>query len=168
MDQIQKQKELEEYKQSIENKTLEELLEIEKEVVKEADDINEKISKYMFKLGTKSYKETAEAIRYFIDKQEIQWQYTVGLITMYEFWDPNKNPKEVSYPMFDGTIRTLGEMKFKGYDEWKKVISINEFFKDIRDEYAKLTEEIWDNASKHNILIEKIELLDPSKANVGQ
>lgn len=165
MDQLEKQKALEAYKKEMSDKSLEEILEIEKGVVKEADEINEKISKYQFKLGSKGYKEAAAAIRYFLDKQTVTWQYTVGMITMYEFWNPTSNPKTVGYPMFDGTLRTLGELKFTGYDEWKKVIIINDYFKDIRDEYAELTEEIWDNASKHSILCDRIQILDPKAAN---
>lgn len=165
MDQLKKQKELADYKKLIDSKSLEEVLEIEKEIVKEADDINDKISKYQFKLGTKGYKEAAEAIRYFLNKQTITWQYTVGMITMYEFWNPSTNPKTVGYPMFDGTLRTIGELKFTGIDEWKKVVKINDYFKDIRDEYSELTEEIWDNASKHNVICDRIQILDPKAAN---
>lgn len=165
MDQVKKQQELEQYKKEMESKSLDELLKIEQELIANADKINEKIAVQKFKLDTKKYKETAAAIQYFLDKQEVQWQYTVGLITMYEFWDPKTKPAEVTYPMFDSTIRYLGEMKFKGYDEWKKVVLINDYFSSIREEYATLTEEIWDNASKHNVLINRIELLDPTKAN---
>ena len=165
MDQLKKQQELAEYKKLIDSKSLEEVLEIERGIVKEADDINDKISKYQFKLSSKGYKDAAEAIRYFLNKQTITWQYTVGMITMYEFWNPTQNPKTVGYPMFDGTLRTLGEMKFTGYEEWKRVIKINDFFKDIRQEYSELTEEIWDNASKHNVICDRIQILDPAKAN---
>lgn len=165
MDQLKKQKELEEYKALIASKNLEEVLEIEKEIIKEADDLNERIQKYEFKLSNKGYKEAAEAIRYFLNTQSVTWQYTVGMITMYEFWNPSKNPKTVLYPMFDGTLRTLGELKFTGYTEWKYVVAINEYFKDVRDEYANITEEIWDNASKHSIICDRIQLLDPQSAN---
>lgn len=165
MDQLKKQQELVEYKKLIESKSLEEVLEIEKGIVNEADEINAKIQKYQFKLSTKGYKEAAEAIRYFLNKQTITWQFTVGMITMYEFWNPQSNPKTVGYPMFDGTLRTLGEMKFTGYEEWKRVIKINDYFKDIRDEYSELTEEIWDNASKHNVICDRIQVLDPKAAN---
>lgn len=167
MDQLKKQKELVEYKKLIDSKPLKEVLEIEKELVKEADDINDKISKYQFKISTKGYKEAAEAIRYFLNKQTITWQFTVGMITMYEFWNPAQHPKTVGYPMFDGTLRTLGEMKFTGYEEWKKVVKINDFFKDIRQEYSELTEEIWDNASKHNVICDRIQILDPKAANTN-
>ena len=108
MDQLKKQKELEEYKALINEKNLQEVLEIEQEIIKEADELNEKIQKYEFKLNNKGYKEAAEAIRYFLNAQSVTWQYTVGMITMYEFWNPDKNPKTVLYPMFDGTLRTLG------------------------------------------------------------
>ena len=165
MDQLKKQKELAEYKKLIDSKTLDEVLEIEKEIVKEADDINAKIQKYEFKLQKKGYPEAAKAVRYFLDKQTITWQFTVGMITMYDFWNPEKFPAKVSYPMFDGTLRTLGEMKFTGYKEWKYVFDINEYFGSIRDEYAELTEQIWDNASKHNVICDRIQLLDPQNAN---
>jgi len=165
MDQLKKQQEMDAYKKSIESLSLEELQAKEQEVIKEADDINKKISEYQFKISSKGYKEVAEDIRYFLDKREVEWQYTVGLITMYEFWNPAKVQKQVSYPMFDATVRMLGEMKFKGYKEWKFVVQINDYFKDVRDEYAELTEKIWDNATQHNIILERMELLDPSKAN---
>lgn len=165
MDQLKKQKELAEYKKLIDSKTLDEVLEIEKVLIKEADDINEKIQKYEFKISKKGYTAAAKAIRYFLDKQTITWQYTVGMIAMYEFWNPDKFPVTVSYPMFDGTLRTLGEMKFTGYKEWKYVVDINDYFKDIRDEYSEITEQIWDNASKHNIICDRIQLLDPKNAN---
>jgi len=165
MNQLEKQKELEIYRREIESKSLEEILELEQQLIKEADEINEKISKYQFKLPVKGYKGAAEAIRYFLDKQSVTWQYTVGLIAMYDFWLPSNNPKTVGYPMFDGTLRMLGELKFTGYDEWKRVYIINEYFKDLRDEYQELTQEIWDNASKHNIICDRIQILDPSKAN---
>ena len=167
MNQLEKQKELELYKKLIDSKELKEVLEIEQEIIKEADELNASIQKHEFKLSKKGYKEAAEAIRYFLDKQEVTWQFTVGMITMYEFWNPATNPKIVLYPMFDGTLRTLGELKFKGYKEWKYVVSINDYFKDLRDEYAELTEKIWDNASKHNIICDRIQLLDPNKANTN-
>ena len=165
MDQLKKQQELEQYKKDIDSKTLKEALEIEKDLIAEADEINKKIAEKTFVISDENYSEVAGAIRHFLEKQEVQWQYTIGLITMYDFWDPDKKPEKVTYPMFDSTIRTLGEMKFKGYDEWKFVVLINDYFATVRDEYALLTEEIWDNASKHNIVIERINLLDPAKSN---
>lgn len=165
MDQLAKQKELEEYKKSIESKSLEEVLEIEKELIKDADEVTAKVNAHQFKLPTKGYKDAAEAIRYFLNKQSVTWQFTVGLITLYEFWNPATNPKKVQYPLFDGTLRLLGEMKFEGYSEWTKVVCINEYFKDLRDEYSVLTEQIWDNASKHSIICDRLQILDPASAN---
>ena len=165
MDQLKKQQELVEYKKLIESKNLEEVLEIEKELVKEADEINEKIKTYEFKLQKKGYAEAARGIRYFLDKKSVTWQFTVGMITMYDFWNPEKFTPKILYPMFDGTLRTIGEMQFTGYKEWKYVVAINDYFKDIRDEYSEVTEQIWDNASKHNIICDRIQVLDPKAAN---
>lgn len=165
MDQLAKQRELEEYKKLINEKTLDEVLEIEKEIIKEADELNENIAKYSFKLPKKNYEKACNAIRYFLDKQEVTWQITLGMITLYDFWDPNNKPASVLYPLFDSTLRTIGEMKFKGYTEWKYVVDINDYFKDLREEYANVTEKIWDNASKHSIICDRLQILDPKNAN---
>jgi len=166
MDIVKKQKELEKFKNEIDSKTMDELLEIEKKLIADQDEMNEKVQSHEFILTTKGYKEAAEAIRHFIDKQSVSWQYTVGLLTMYDFWNPDKCPKKGAYPMVDGTLRTLGDMKFTGHEEWKMVIKINEYFKDIRDEYAKITEGIYDLGTKHSIVCDKMKILDPASANL--
>ena len=73
-------KELNDYKQSLEGKTLEELEALEQEVVKEADKLNEEMSNAALKVPTKNYKEAAKAIRRTLNKQSIQWQYALGMI----------------------------------------------------------------------------------------
>ena len=116
----------------------------------------------MFSLPTKGYDELAKAIHLLLNKQTSQWQYTLGLVTMYEFWDEKKHPKEVNYPTLDGTLRTLGSMSFTGYDEWKAVITINNYFEPMRAKYVELTNEIYFNAEKHNAVMDKLKVYDPN------
>ena len=142
-------KELNDYKQSLEGKTLEELEALEQEVVKEADKLNEEMSNAALKVPTKNYKEAATAIRRTLNKQSIQWQYALGMINMYETWDPDNKPEKVPYPTFDATIRMLGALQYTGYDEWKDVVMFTEFFEPVKDEYTKISQGVYDNADKH-------------------
>ena len=156
-------KDLNDYKKSLEGKTLEELEALENEIVKEADTLNENLSKAMLKVPTKNYKEAATAIRRALDKQSVQWQYTLGMINMYEAWDPENKPAEIAYTTLDATIRTLGALQYKGYGEWKDVLMFTEFFEPIKDEYTKISLGVYDNADKHCAIqdaIKKIEVLE--------
>lgn len=79
---------------------------------------------------------------------------------MYEFWDEDKRPKEVNYPTLDGTLRTLGSLTFTGYEEWKAVLTINDYFEDIREKYVEATNVIYLNAEKHNVVMDKLKIYD--------
>lgn len=142
-------KDLNDYKNSLEGKTLEELEALEQEIVKEADKLNSDLSKAMLKVPAENYKEAATAIRRVLDKQSVQWQYTLGMINMYDTWDPENKPSEVPYPVLDATIRTLGALQYKGYDEWKDVIMFTEFFEPVKEEYTKISASVYDSADKH-------------------
>lgn len=142
-------KDLNDYKNSLEGKTLEELEALEQEIIKEADKLNEDMSNAKLKVPTKNYKEAAMAIRRALNKQSVQWQYTLGMVNLYDAWDPEKRKAELAYPIIDATIRTLGALQYKGYDEWKDVIMCTEFFEPIKEEYTKISMGVYDNADKH-------------------
>ncbi|MBO5004768.1 MAG: hypothetical protein J6D03_05920 [Clostridia bacterium] len=143
----------------LDQKALEEL---EQKIIKESDEYQQSLNTKMFDLPKKNYEETAKAIQALLSKQTIQWQYTLGLVTMYEFWDPKKNPKKVNYPTLDGTLRTLGSLSFTGYDEWKAVVIINDYFEPLRGDYVDATNEIYLNAEKHNAVMDKLKVFDPN------
>ena len=73
------------------------LRELETKIINESDEYQKSLNGQMFSLPTKGYDELAKAIHLLLNKQTSQWQYTLGLVTMYEFWDEKKHPKEVSY-----------------------------------------------------------------------
>lgn len=143
------QKEINDFKKSLEGKTLEELETLEKEIIEEADKLNADMSSAKIKIPETNYKEAAEAIRRTLNKQSVQWQYTLGMINLYNAWDPDNKPAEVDYPVLDATLRTLGALQYTGYDEWKDVILFTEFFEPVKEEYAKISEGVYDNADKH-------------------
>ena len=112
--QVEKQKVFQKYVAKIAKMNKEQLEKEEQKVVKEADKINEEVVAKKFKLQPEGYKEAAEAIQFFLDKQEIDQSLLGGLITMYEFWDPTKVQKEVDFPTLDSSLRYIGGLRFKG------------------------------------------------------
>ena len=151
-----------EFVKSLEGLDEKALREMEQKVIEESDKFQKNLNTTMFALPSKDYENVAKAIHKLLDKQTSQWQYTLGLVTMYEFWDEKKRPKEVNYPTLDGTLRTLGALSFTGYDEWKAVITINDYFEPMRKKYVDLTNEIYFNAEKHNAIMDKLKVFDPN------
>ena len=158
MDTQKKIEELKAFEQSLEAKTLEELKVLEQEIVKEAEEADKEVSSKEFKLDKKNYKIIAQGIRNLLDKKTVQWQFTLGMVAMYDFWDPEKNPGKVLYPMLDGTLRALGDATFTGYDEWAMVVVINKYFEPLREQYTVVTQRIYDAASKHNVVMNMLSL----------
>ena len=161
MDIKQKQQQLKELAASLKELTVEELEAREQEIIKKADENDKAVATKEFKLPTENYKIVAAGIQSLLNKQTVEWQYTLGLLSMYEFWDPEKYSKTVTYPMLDATLRTLGEMKFTGYEEWAKVVAINKYFESLRKDYEETTESIYDIANEHNAIIDELGLRKP-------
>ena len=88
----------------------------------------------------------------------VQWQYALGLKAMYEFFDPEKRSEEVDFPMLDSMLRTLGNAQLHGYDQWKAVVTISEYFEPVREAYSKAGQEVYIDAEKHNMIMKEMEL----------
>ena len=161
MDTQKKIEELKAFEESLKNKTLEELQALEQEIIKEADIADKEVSSKEFKLEKTNYAVVAQGIRDLLNKKTVQWQFTLGMVAMYDFWDPKKNPGKVLYPMLDGTLRALGDATFTGYEEWAAVVAINKYFEGIRQEYIDTTEKVYDIAAKHNAIIDEINKKTP-------
>jgi hypothetical protein len=161
--QIQRQKELDEYKKSLEGKTVDELKAIEQDLIKEIDNLNEKASTSEYDLPKVDYKKTAEEIRMLLDaKVEILWQHCAGMVVLYEFWDPEKAPEKISFPILDTTLRVLGgELRYKGYTEWKAIVDIIKYIEPLQVEWRKVDEENYNLAMHHDILIKTLEIKAP-------
>lgn len=154
----EKQKELAKFENSLKKKSLEELTKLEQEVIAEADKNGEELGKKEFDMPVENYKAVAEAVRKFLNKQSIQWQYTLGMVAMFDFWDPEKRPEKIPYPYLDSILRTLGGLQYTGYEEWAAVIVVNKFFEPLQKAYMEATQETYDIATKHDAIIKAIEL----------
>lgn len=155
----EKQKMLKEFEESIKGKTLEELEKLESQLIAEADENDQKVSKLEFDLPKDNYKEVAEGIRMLLNKQTVQWQYTLGLVGLYDFWNPEKKSKKIPFAQLDAILRTLGQMQFTGYNEWAAVVVINKYFEPLHNGYVEATEATYDIASKHQIVMQAMDNL---------
>jgi len=160
----EKQKELDKFAKSLKDKSLEELQKLEQEIIEQADKNGEELGKIEFDMPTENYKEVAESVRYFLNKQSVQWQYTLGMVSMYDFWNPSVQPKKIPYPHLDSILRTLGGLQFTGYKEWAMVVAINKYFEPLQQAYVDATETTYDIASKHDVIMKAMELLNPVKS----
>ena len=158
---LDKQKELDEFKKKCQSMTREQLEELEQEYIKKAEEIDKETATAMFDLPAENYTNVAAGIRMFLDKQTIQWQYTLGMKVLYEYWNPEVQPKEINYPTLDSTLRTIGELQFTGYKEWCAVVDINNFMEPLRENYIEVTEKVYDVAAHHNIIIDELKLNTP-------
>ena len=157
----ERQKELKKFEDSlkvkIEEKKLDELEKLEQELIAEADKQGEELGKLEFDMPTENYETVATAVRKFLNKQSVQWQYTLGMVAMYDFWDPKAQHKTIPYPHLDSILRNLGNLQFTGYEEWAAVVAVNKFFEPLQKAYMDATQETYDIASRHDAVIRAIE-----------
>lgn len=161
MTQEERQKVLLEFEKTLIGKTQAELEKIEQEIIDEADKIDAEIGKEVYDLPEDNYPAVAEAIRMFLDKNTVEWQYTLGMLGMYEFWDPEKKPDGIPYPQLDSIIRTLGTLRFTGHEEWAAVIIINKYFEPLHNCYKDATEKIMMIGAKHSAVIDQMKKNEP-------
>lgn len=161
MDNMKLQEELAKFKESLSEKTLEELTTLEQEIIKKAEELDKKVASTKFDLPKKNYKEVATAIQSLLNKQVLPWQGALSMISLVELWDPDKKPEKIAYPEIDATLRTLGGMQYQGYEEWAKVAAINKYIEPLRDSYGDLTLQVYDVASRHNFVMDEMQLKTP-------
>lgn len=164
---IEIQKQTEEFKKTLEGKTIKELESIEQELIKEFDEINEKRKTAEFDLPTKGWTEASTTICKFLDKKETAWNIGFALIGIYEFWKAEKNPKKIPFSIFELTIQTLGELTYKGYAEWTAIAGINKWFESIHPFYAEIVIGMRYCALRHSAVQDAMKLNTPVSELTG-
>lgn len=151
-------KEKSEFKKKLQTMSKEALKELEQSLLEQSKELDEKVAKTEFKLPKKDQKECFDNIKYFLNMQKVKWNYALGMITLYEFFD--KEQKTVSYALLDTVLRTLGSLDFDGYEQWKKVVNINNYFTPIAEEYRNITDDIYDVAERYSEVDKTLELFE--------
>lgn len=162
MDNLEKVKQISEFKNSLKEKNLEELKQMEQDIIKKAEEIDKETSNLEFEMPKENYKEAATGIRMMLNKKTVEWRFALGMVAMFDFWDPDVRSKTIKYPMLDSTLRTLGELQFTGYNEWASVVAVNKYFEGLRQQYVDATEKIYDVASQHSAILDELKLKDPT------
>lgn len=146
----------------------EDLLNKEQELIKLMDDNKAYIDSVTYAVAADCTfdnqvfnKETAAGyIVDFLDSQEVEWSYTLGLYDLVKMWK-NKTLETITYGAYDSTLRILGQLKFKGSAAWKKILVVNAFLSNCHEEYIKDTAYIIYLSQLHNTVLEGLKRFNP-------
>lgn len=159
--QLEKQQELEAFKEKCNKMKKEELEQLEQEYINKADEIDKMCATKMFNLPEENYEAVAKGIRMFLNRETVQLEYSLGMKILYDFWNPEVRPKEINYPTLDSTLRILGEKQFTGYEEWCAIIDINNYVAPMREEYFNILNDVYDIAAHHNVIMDELKTRNP-------
>lgn len=152
----EKQKQLQEFKDSLKGLTKEELEAKEKDIMKEIDEANVKATDATFKLPTKGRKDVLASIRYFLNKQSVEWRYVLGMKQLVEALPDTLT--EIKFPLLDTVLNMLGSFKYEGIDEWTKIMAVNDYLKPLQEQYSEIRELAFDVAERHSAIMDQLEL----------
>ena len=141
---------------------------LEQEIIKDMEVHEEYLKSVTYDLPEKcefdgekfTKNDIAKFVIYFINKMEVEWSYTLGIYELGKLWK-NKDMTKMTYYEYDSTLRTLGQFRFKGLDEQKNILVINEFMKGCHEEYSKDTAMQIFNAQKHDTVMKRKEMITP-------
>jgi hypothetical protein len=152
-------KELSDFKKSLAEMTEEQLRELAAKLVEESKELDGRVSQTEYTLPTKGQKDAFEAIKYFLNTQKVKWNYALGIITIYEYFDQAQ--KTITFAMLDTVLRLLGSLEFTGYDEWKKVSLVNDYFTPVAQDYRDLTDEIYNIGERYAAVDGQLKMFAP-------
>jgi hypothetical protein len=160
------QSELDEYKKKVlDLKTIEDAELEEKACIEDAEKYEKYIAQTAYELKNDvtydgshyTKREIATMIMYFIGKQEVKWDFTLGLYELYKLWKNDVNV--LTFRQLDSTLRVLDQCQFKGFKEWKDILAINEYFKSNHEQFSIDTAGTIYLAQRHNAVMDQMELL---------
>lgn len=152
-------KELSDFKKLLTEMTEEQLRELAAKLVEESKELDGRVSQTEYTLPTKGQKDAFEAIKYFLNTQKVKWNYALGIITIYEYFDQAQ--KTITFAMLDTVLRLLGSLEFTGYDEWKKVSLVNDYFTPVAQDYRDLTDEIYNIGERYAAVDGQLKMFAP-------
>lgn len=154
--------------------TMEQCLEEEKTLMAALDEVKFNLNNTRYELPDSieydgkrySKKDISTKIAYFLNKIEVKWEHTIGMYELVSLWR-SEEKKNIFYGEYDSTLRSLNLVTFKGYQEWSDIIVVNEYLSKCHNEYSIDTGILVYLHEMHNILMNKMNELDPD-ANVPE
>lgn len=155
--------------------TEDEILAREQDLMKLQDEYQEYMSKVIYQMpdgctydGTAYTKsKVQEMIVDFINTQEVEWAYTLGLFELNKLWR-TRDLVNVPYAAYDSTLRVLNQCKFKGYDAWRKILTVNEFMSASHLQYAADTSYTIYLGQLHSVLVDQLKTFHPEVEQVNE
>lgn len=95
----------------------------------------------------------------FLNRSEVDWQYTLGLFELVKMWK-SKDLKEIEYGAFDSTLRLLNQIKFKGFTDWRNILAVNEYMKGCHEPYSIDTSYLIFLNQKHQAIMDRMTLVE--------
>lgn len=108
--------------------------------------------------GNFSKNDVAKLIIEFLNRSEVDWQYTLGLFQCVKMWK-NKELKTIKYGEFDSTLRLLNNLKFKGFNDWRNILIVNEYMKGCHEPYSIDTSFGIFLSEKHQAIMDRTTLI---------
>lgn len=167
-------KELEAYHNTVNGvEDIETLTSMEKDLMKDMDQVDADLKAVKYPLPASvdydgehySKNDIAKQILYFLNKNEVEWKYTLGLYQLSQLWK-KKDFNEISYHEFDSTLRILNQVKYKGFDEWKNILAVNEYLRANHEAYTIDTAVMLLNHQKHQAILDRMQTLEKVNAEV--
>lgn len=162
------QKKFEEFKEEVAQVNSQEKLdEMEKVILADLQELDDHIRTLEYDVPAsceydgKTYKrsEVAAKIIYYINKQEVDWQYCDGLFQLCKVW--RNMTDRVRYGVLDSTLRILGQSKSKGESEWRDTAIINAFVQSMDASYSKDLSVQYYLSKKHSEIMARRDLITP-------
>lgn len=159
---------LKEFKQEVSNvKDTDTLSKMEEDLMAEQKEYDEYIKsvKYALPAGVDydgehfSKNAIAKLVVDFLNRAEIDWQYTLGYFQVVQMWK-SKDFKEIDYDAFDSTLRMLNQLKFKGYTDWRNILAVNEYMKGCHEPYSIDTSYMIFLSQKHQAIMDRTTLVE--------
>lgn len=144
-----------------------ELKNLEESVDKEQADFDEYLKSVNYTLSTDDVEfedkqmkvsDLKNAIIYFLNRTEVDFQYALGLHGLIKIWKTTPL-KEISYGAYDSTLRLLGQQKYKGNSEWINILSINNYLARAHEEYFRDRSVMVYLAEYRNAIVNRIQLV---------
>lgn len=168
------QSKLNTYKETVKSTTdLEELKKMEEEILKEQESFDNYLRNAEYNLPQdpfdfegKSYtlNDVARRIIYYINRNEQEFQYCLGLHGLIRIWKSSPLTK-ISYGALDSTLRILGGLKYKGDSEWVDILVINNYLTNVHEPYIKDRSILITMAEAHNAVVDQIQKCTPIDTN---
>lgn len=166
--------ELVKFSEEISDKELteEDLLKKEQDVIKELNDYDNYLNKVEYELpkehvfGDENNREKytrndiAKKIIYFFSKMEVEFQYTLGMYQLVNLW--KGNIEKINYKAYDSTLRCLGGLKFKGYNEWKDILAVHDYLSECHEAYKMDLAWYLYLSTKHNAIMDIMKKPEPA------